>query len=74
MVEEDSLYADLDDICSVLYSDMFQLVIIVKTLGQVQIFHAMVRWQFLSLACIGSLCKHRRIHIFICVFQCVSMS
>jgi hypothetical protein len=53
MVEEDSLYADLDDICSVLYSDMFQLVIIVKTLGQVQIFHAMVRWQFLSVACVS---------------------
>lgn len=43
MVDEDSLHADLDDVCSVLYSAIFQLVVVVKTLGQVQIFHAMVR-------------------------------
>eukprot|EP01035_Chromulina_nebulosa_P023791 gene23791-30858_t len=41
MVDEDSLHADLDDVCSVLYSAIFQLVVVVKTLGQVQIFHAM---------------------------------
>lgn len=43
MIEDDTLHADLDDICSVLYSAIFQLVVVVKTLGQVQIFHAMVR-------------------------------
>ena len=42
MVEDDSLYAELDDICAVLYSVLFKLVIIVKTLGQVQVFNAMV--------------------------------